>query len=166
MTMLAPSPPTWTDARIEALRGYAAQGLSAAQIAYRMKPITELAIIGRAARLGIVLGVKPPAALRRGRRAEPLDEHDPMFGIAPPPREDAWRPLPDTDPKPFLDCPQRACMWPIGDLGVTVAHCAAPRPDGLPYCAAHTALAYQGGRYRRSSAFVRQFIAAAARYAR
>lgn len=153
----------WTPERIDELKGYAAEGLTAAQIAYRMKPITELAVIGRAARLGLTLGVKPVKASpqRRSRGAsEQAEEDDPMFGAAPPAREDAWLPIGGREPVDLLDLTAEQCPWPIGDNhnGGTTACCGAPKGAGLPYCKDHTAMAYQSGRYRRPRGEVNQYI--------
>lgn len=168
--MNALAAPTWTPERIEELRAYAAQGLNAAQIAFRMKPITELAIIGRAARLGIELGVKPASKqpARRGA-VEADDTGDPMFGVEPPPRQDAWLPIDGAEPVALVDLGANQCPWPIcGDdwEAPTHAHCGRARPDGLPYCPEHTALAYQGGHYKRGGAMARAFINSALRPAR
>ena len=154
----------WTAERIEELREFAALGLSAAQIAHRMKPFTELAIVGRCARLGIVLGVKP-APKPKGRRqlqAE-IEESDPLFGIAPPAREDAWLPIDGAEPVALIDASLLCCPWPIGD-GVTGMCCGRRKGETLPYCPEHTALAYEGGRYRRPGAIVSRFLHAASRY--
>lgn len=162
--------PTWTPERLAELRMYAAQGLTAGQIAHRMRPVTELAIIGRCAREGIELGAKPPPATRNRRRREAaaIDEADPMFGVAPPPREDAWRPLAGREPILLVNTEPHHCTWPIGDSD-DVAHwrcCGASKGAGLPYCPEHTALAYEAGRYRRGGAIVRDFMRYAERYAR
>lgn len=153
----------WTPERIDELREYAAQGLTAAQIAYRMKPFTELAIVGRCARLGIELGVKQPPK-PKGRRVQvEVEEGDPMFGVAPPAREDAWNPINGAEPVHLVDALNSQCTWPIGE-GSTGMCCGRAKGEKLPYCPEHTALAYEGGRYRRPSAFVRQFIHSASRY--
>ncbi len=153
----------WTPERIEELRAYAAQGLTAAQIAYRMKPITELAVIGRAARLNIELGVRPVKASpqRRSRgEPEPIAEDDPMYEAAPPAREDAWLPLNDREPVDLLKLKDDQCPWPIGgnDTGGAIGCCGAPKGVGLPYCKDHTALAYQGGRYHRPRGETNQYV--------
>jgi hypothetical protein len=86
-----------------------------------------------------------------------------MFGIAAPAREDAWNPIGDAEPVAMIDALNAQCPWPIGE-GVTSMCCGRSKGEKLPYCPEHTALAYDGGRYRRPSAFVSQFIQAASRY--
>jgi len=151
----------WTPERVDELRAYAAAGLTSAQIAHRMRPITELAIIGRATRLGIVIGVKPARTLsaRAARKAED-EQSDPMFGAAPPAREDAWLPLPGATPVSLLDREEHQCPWPIGgnDSDGAIACCGVTRPETLPYCRDHTAMAYVSGRYRRPRGEVAQYI--------
>lgn len=157
----------WTPERIDELKAFAAEGLTAAQIAFRMKPITELAVIGRASRLGIALGVKAVKPSRRPHaETDVVEEDDPMFGAAPPAREDAWLPLPGREPVQLLELNKDQCPWPIGDGGdVPTGCCGAPKGFGLPYCRDHTAMAYVGGRYHRARSFTAAFINSARRYA-
>jgi GcrA cell cycle regulator len=158
---------SWTPERIEQLRTLAAEGLRPSQIAHRMH-ITELAVVGRCARLNIALGVTPPSKPKgRPRRdASPIvEEGDPMFGVAPPAREDAWKPIGEAEPVALLDTASTSCMWPIGEYDPKQQLCCGrPKAAKLPYCAEHTALAYQGGRYHRPGSIVRQFIRAASYY--
>lgn len=156
----------WTPENVEQLRTLAAEGLRASQIAHRLN-ITELAVIGRCARLGIELGVKPPAKPKgRPRRdSSPIvEEGDPMFGVAPPAREDAWKPLEDHEPRTLGELNALSCSWPIGDWDVEHRFCGASKDADLPYCREHTALAYQNGRYHRPAAIVSQFIRSASFY--
>lgn len=153
----------WTPENVERLRVLAAEGLRAAQIAHRMG-ITELAVIGRCARLQIELGAKPPAKLKgRSRRDNSpiVEEGDPMFGVARPAREDAWRPIGDAIPVDLLERSDDACPWPIESTPHRQLCCGRTKPQKLPYCPEHTALAYEGGNPNRPAPVVKQFIRSA-----
>ncbi|MEO1707438.1 MAG: GcrA family cell cycle regulator, partial [Pseudomonadota bacterium] len=66
----------WTDERVELLKKYWAEGLSASQIANKMGGVTRNAVIGKVHRLGLS-GRATPAKPSRGRAVQ--------AGIAPLP---------------------------------------------------------------------------------
>lgn len=148
---------SWTEERVAELKRMAALGWSASKIGFALK-VTALAVIGKCTREGIALGLEANGLVRivtakaalRAEQKRQTAEADPMFGVAPPARADAWRPLPGFEPQPLEALRINQCSWPIGDHDAPPwACCAAPKPDDMPYCREHTALAYQGGRYRR-----------------
>lgn len=166
---------SWTPERDAELARLAGLGWSAERIAHHLK-VTALAVHGRCTRKSIALGAeanglaKPLSVKQAARRDEIVAANaaDPLFGIAPPPRADAWRPLPDAPaPLPLVECSPAQCTWPIGDSDAVSDWlcCAADKPASLPYCAQHTALAYQGGRYHRPRVDTSIFFRSSLRYA-
>jgi hypothetical protein len=62
---------------------------------------------------------------------------EPQPPKSPPPREDAWKPLPGTTPQPFG---HQGCKWPIDSESEPMC-CGLKREDAArPYCTAHRKL--------------------------
>jgi len=41
------------------------------------------------------------------------------------------------------------CRWPVAEADGEILFCGEPAENGCPYCAAHTAIAYQPAAHRR-----------------
>jgi len=149
----------WTEHRVDNLKSFWKDGLSASQIAARLGGVTRNAVIGKVHRLGLTgrrsasrreqtgalrfpsrskprpktsrQAPKPPGTLRlRGRSRFPLSE------------------LPPLDPPPAFAVTVAAltatsCRWPLGDpKRQDFSFCGRPAPADQPYCAHHSAIAY------------------------
>lgn len=146
----------WDDTRVEELKRWHAQGLSASEIAARMYPggLTRNAVIGKLSRLGLrrdhVAKNKP-----RPRRAVKA-KVEPVIRLDKPPKLHA-EPLPVD---PIHEKPTRTvatiergeCRWPIGHPGEPgFGFCGCPAISGLPYCDTHRARAYRSFEPKRAN---------------
>ncbi|MEL6364707.1 MAG: GcrA family cell cycle regulator [Pseudomonadota bacterium] len=141
----------WTDERVELLKKFWAEGLSASQIASKLGGVTRNAVIGKVHRLGLS-GRAAPAEPQKGR----LDE------ILPPADEyEAFEPLPEQSYAPVVleggelatvaTLSGNMCKWPIGDPTDDDFHfCGQPAAPGKAYCAYHAAIAFQPSNARRA----------------
>ena len=43
------------------------------------------------------------------------------------------------------------CRWPVAEADGEILFCGEPAENGCPYCAAHTAIAYQPAAHRQFS---------------
>lgn len=125
---------SWTDERIELLKTYWRQGLSASQIADNLGGITRNAVIGKAHRLGLKARpspVKPaPAVAKPEPKPKPVKEKPRRVTL--------------------LDLTERMCKWPLGHPGEADFHFCGERAEpGQPYCADHCRRAYQTPAPRR-----------------
>jgi GcrA cell cycle regulator len=149
----------WTDEAVEALRRLAKQGNSATQIAAAMSAryewmFTRNAIIGKAMRVGIRLGVKAGAP--------PVETKKPKIQKPAPPKPKTAReakpmPMPVVIEKPVVEIvvpvsrrvtltelTGSTCRWPVNNGGPFLfcgAH-GASFATGRPYCAEHTQIAF------------------------
>lgn len=179
--MLSDQPPTndvnnnklaWTEERVELLKKFWNEGLSASQIAGRLgHGVTRNAVIGKVHRLGLSGRVTPQRASRpRPRKTrEPSHPGRPMLPIvgatalkAFPGPEPMMRPEPEPEPIRLVDIPKgervnilmlsdRTCRWPVGDPGTEeFFFCGqSPKSSGGPYCDYHARIAYQPLQDRR-----------------
>jgi GcrA cell cycle regulator len=109
---------SWTDERIEQLRDLWNDGASASDIAEVLGDVTRNAVIGKAHRLGLTS--RPSPIKRRPNRGATI-----------------------------LSLTERMCKWPVGDPKHADFHfCGKPSSQGMPYCAEHSALAYQPAKKR------------------
>jgi len=164
--------PSWTEDRVELLKKYWNEGLSASQIAGRLGyGVTRNAVIGKVHRLGLSGRVTPQrAACPRPRRTRepshpgrPLLRIDGATALKPMHRpQPVVRPQPEPEPIRLVDIPQgervnilmlseRTCKWPVGDPGAEdFCFCGhAPKASGGPYCDYHARIAYQPLQDRR-----------------
>ncbi len=146
----------WNDERVELLKKFWSEGLSASQIASKMGGVTRNAVIGKVHRLGLS-GRAAPAKPQRGCDAG-------MQMNAPAPQVFARKPI-----EPLLDEPEfiapavlvsgdlttvatlkgKMCKWPIGDPAKDDFHfCGQSAPTGKPYCAYHAHVAFQPAQRR------------------
>jgi GcrA cell cycle regulator len=140
----------WNDERVELLKKFWAEGLSASQIASKMGGVTRNAVIGKVHRLGLS-GRAAPATPQRGR-AHDHDLED-MDGFADEPVMKPIIPEPEFIAPVILDGGDKAtvatlknnmCKWPVGDPARDDFHfCGQGAPTGKSYCAYHARVAFQ-----------------------
>ncbi|MGE0845515.1 MAG: GcrA family cell cycle regulator [Flavobacteriaceae bacterium] len=146
---------SWTDERVEKLRGLLAEGLTASQIGARLG-VTRNAVIGKVSRLGAEFTRKQPKRTvpRSGRRAvnharrrahcdtrKPAAKKQPRLarprapliadgeiGGGIPPRK-ALPPLAEMPRVSLLELSERTCRWPLWGPGDPT-----PSPDDRVYC--------------------------------
>lgn len=154
-------PVWWTQERIDKVRGLAADGYSASQIAGVLGS-SRNGVVGICHRKGIQLGVSTGGARprkvagptgarrvtkRKVGRPYPIVRRKPVAAVAPPEAVEAIALPPEPvvvrrcEPVRFEDIAQHQCRWPIGDpvldwdgfrmCGMDVEHSG-------PYCAEHT----------------------------
>ncbi|MEM9898912.1 MAG: GcrA family cell cycle regulator [Pseudomonadota bacterium] len=133
----------WTEDRVELLKKYWAEGLSASQIANKMGGVTRNAVIGKVHRLGLS-GRATPAAPKRGCSADLADD---VVGQPAAPRTFDTGPgeaefiapimLAETDGSPAVTTVKRnTCKWPVGDpTSDDFRFCGESTVPGKPYCA-------------------------------
>ncbi len=147
----------WNDERVELLKRFWAEGLSASQIASKMGGVTRNAVIGKVHRLGLsgraapakpqrgcdsLSAVSQPAAVQSFARAtiEPLLD-EPEF-VAPVV-------LSSGDLTTVATLKGNMCKWPIGDPAKDDFHFGGQSaPGGKPYCAYHAHIAFQPAQRR------------------
>lgn len=146
----------WNDDRVELLKKFWAEGLSASQIASKMGGVTRNAVIGKVHRLGLS-GRATPAKPQRGRSFDYQEEeaigapHEPvMKPIIPEPEFTAPLVLESGDKTTVSTLKNNMCKWPIGDPARDDFHfCGQPTSSGKSYCAYHARLAFQPTQARR-----------------
>lgn len=128
----------WTEERIKQLKSLWEQGLSASQIASELgEGITRNAVIGKAHRLGLK------------SRPSPLKAATPPKPAPKKPKEKK----PAAEKVSILTLTERICKWPIGHPGEPDFHfCGKKSIPGQPYCAKHSAMAYQSPQSKRDRA--------------
>lgn len=162
----------WNDERVELLKKFWAEGLSASQIASKMGGVTRNAVIGKVHRLGLS-GRATPAKPQRGCDAE--------FHVEAPSSGHARADIEKLIVEPELGAPEifsagdlatvatlkgSMCKWPIGDPAKDDFHfCGQAAPTGKSYCAYHAQLAFQPAQRRpeRTASPAARFLADAAR---
>src|SRR6201999_3705461 len=139
----------WSDDRVEQLKSWWTEGLSASQIARALGGVTRNAVIGKVHRLGLAgraspsraerprLPMVPKVSMRTHTPPAPIVEEDPLT-------------LDDGSHATVLTISDRMCRWPIGDPAATEFHfCGRSPKSGSPYCEAHARKAYQPQQQRR-----------------
>ena len=163
----------WNDERVELLKKFWAEGLSASQIASKMGGVTRNAVIGKVHRLGLS-GRATPAKPQRGCDAEYHPEEQPGPGFAhaeidqlsAEPEFIAPAVLTSGDMATVSTLKGNMCKWPIGDPAKDDFHfCGQSAPTGKPYCGYHAQMAFQPAQRRpeRSASPAARMIADAAR---
>jgi GcrA cell cycle regulator len=146
----------WNDERVELLKKFWAEGLSASQIASKMGGVTRNAVIGKVHRLGLS-GRAAPATPQRGRDLDHRVEEPVMTGFAKKPAEPIIAEpefvapviLSSGDMTTVATLKGNMCKWPIGDPAKDDFHfCGQSAPTGKPYCAYHAHLAFQPAQRR------------------
>ncbi|MFT4117382.1 GcrA family cell cycle regulator [Bradyrhizobium sp.] len=146
------TPPTWTDERIELLRQHFEAGLSCREIAADIG-VSRNAVIGKLSRLNLTRG--RPAEERRHRdrnsasprasRAVPRLQYEMLatiYGETGGPS--IAEPIDEANRCSLLELAENRCRWPISTPGADdFCFCGNASPDGQPYCAGHSRLAYR-----------------------
>ena len=143
----------WTDERVEAVKKLWAEGLSASEIAAKIRYTTRNAVIGKVHRLGLAgrkVTVRRPANDRWNTEDRRMERGDKPFKQSIRVVKQNWReePLPavpvsDVAKVAFADLEAHHCRWPIGDpKQKDFGYCGCQKVEGLPYCNAHARRAY------------------------
>lgn len=153
MPVLSPtSSPTWTDERIELLKRHFEAGLSCREIAADIG-VSRNAVIGKLSRLNLTRGraVDDRRAQDRGlapartRRAVPRLQYEMLatiYGEIDAPA--VAGPIDEANRCSLLELAENRCRWPISTPGEDdFCFCGNTAPDGQPYCAGHSRLAYR-----------------------
>jgi GcrA cell cycle regulator len=140
----------WTDERVDLLKKWWADGLSASQIATKLGECTRNAVIGKVSRLGLA---GRTTTQRKTRPPRPQSRVVWAFPIQKPPKKAPAKPNYSGIPNSCASLPPHMlaiaglqanhCRYPIGDpLQEGFGFCCHPRTHGA-YCAAHGKLCYQ-----------------------
>jgi GcrA cell cycle regulator len=140
----------WNDERVELLKKFWAEGLSASQIASKMGGVTRNAVIGKVHRLGLS-GRAAPAKPQRGRSFERDLEDVVDFADEPVAKPIVSEPefiapvvLDGGDKATVATLKNNMCKWPIGDPARDDFHfCGQGAATGKSYCTYHARLAFQ-----------------------
>jgi GcrA cell cycle regulator len=160
---------SWTDERVELLKKFWSEGLSASQIAGRLGSVTRNAVIGKVHRLGLsgrattsrMKTHRPRARLAHQKRVQ---SNKPRFAQSGnpavralyaldveayvPPAEELVIPM--AERKTIQSLTECSCRWPIGDPQAADFHfCGRSKVVGLPYCEVHARRAFQPSAPRR-----------------
>ncbi len=164
----------WNDERVELLKKFWSEGLSASQIASKMGGVTRNAVIGKVHRLGLS-GRAAPAKPQRGcdiasPASQPVAAQTfarlPIEPMLDEPEFVAPVVLQSGDMTTVATLKGNMCKWPIGDPAKDDFHfCGQSAPSGKPYCAYHAHIAFQPAQRRpdRPSAPPQRIIADAKR---
>lgn len=163
----------WNDERVELLKKFWAEGLSASQIASKMGGVTRNAVIGKVHRLGLS-GRATPAKPQRGCDADFEVEEQAVASHARTeiealivePEFSAPAVLSSGDMATVATLKGNMCKWPIGDPAKEDFHfCGQSAPTGKPYCGYHAQMAFQPAQRRpeRTASPAARMIADAAR---
>jgi GcrA cell cycle regulator len=145
---------TWTDERIERLKSHFEAGLSCREIAADIG-VSRNAVIGKLTRLNLTRGrgrdERRPETRGNARaaRAVPRLQYAMLaaiYGEGEAPRFEApiLTAIDETNRCSLLDLTENRCRWPISTPGADdFCFCGNISPDGQPYCAGHSRLAYR-----------------------
>ncbi len=144
--------PGWNDARVDLLKKFWADGLSANQIAAKLGEVTRNAVIGKVHRLGLA-GRATTSRQPRPRRTSPrrTGSHTGMRSRPCPATPDRLPPAPAALMLSVAQLTDTMCHWPIGDPhapGFGFCGARATPGDRQPYCAAHQHIGHQLWRAR------------------
>jgi GcrA cell cycle regulator len=138
---------TWTDERLEALKGCFAAGLTCRQIAAEIG-VSRNAVIGKLSRLGLTRD-KPPGGApcqkrpreRRGRSVPRLQYE--MLRAVYDEVPAAGEPVISERRCSLFELSKEHCRWPVNGDAEEFAFCGNTPMPGAPYCIGHTRLAYR-----------------------
>ena len=143
---------TWTEDRIAILKQLWGAGKTAAEIAEQLGGgVTRNAVIGKAHRLGLS-GRASPIHSKTVSQAKAADSGRQTAPAAPKRQkmtDETSQILPEGKGVSLMDLDAKTCRWPCGDpKKAGFKFCGANSLPGLPYCAEHAAIAYQGSTRR------------------
>ena len=150
MPVLSPtSSPTWTDERIELLKRHFEAGLSCREIAADIG-VSRNAVIGKLSRLNLTRGRTGDERKIQDRglaraKAVPRLQFEMLatiYGDTDAPV--VTGPIDEANRCSLLELSENRCRWPISTPGAEdFCFCGNSAPDGQPYCAGHSRLAYR-----------------------
>jgi len=139
----------WTEERESLLRKLVAEDMTASQIAREMGGLSRSAVIGKAYRLGLMLGNRRgtngvtrkvgATKAQRAYRPRPTRLKPPERTREPDPEPIFAEPIPayTGTPLSILECSDLRCRYPVRDD--PFGACGTPVKPGKPYCAHHAA---------------------------
>ena len=143
---------TWTDDRIELLKQHFEAGLSCSEIAADIG-VSRNAVIGKLSRLNLTRArtvddrrvQDKGSAPARVRKAVPRLQYEMLATIYGETDASAVTgPIDETNRCSLLELSENRCRWPISTPGADdFCFCGNTAPDGQPYCAGHSRLAYR-----------------------
>ena len=139
--------PTWTDERLDALKGHFANGLTCRQIAAEIG-VSRNAVIGKLSRLGLTRdrppGSEPSPRKSRERRGRPVPrlQYEMLRQVYD---EAAFTdgPVVSEHRCSLFELSKERCRWPVNGDAEEFSFCGNTPMAGLPYCQGHTRLAYR-----------------------
>lgn len=163
----------WTDERVELLRKYWSEGLSASRIAAQLGGVSRNAVIGKVHRLKLSSRGRTTTATTRQKKAPSLTKTVVKAAVqrpvttsigatalqaqfdAEPVVQRHLRPVenvvvPISRRLALVDLTERTCKWPNGDpLTEDFSFCGNDAGESSPYCAYHAKVAFQPASERR-----------------
>jgi GcrA cell cycle regulator len=162
---------SWTDERVDALKKFWQEGLSASQIAGRIGGVTRNAVIGKVHRLGLAgrattsrMKSHRPRRTPAAQKVRPQRQQQRFAGQPSSPLRDLYKTdgaepyvsqveelvIPVAERKYIQTLTESCCRWPIGDPQEAEFHfCGKKKVAGLPYCDVHARRAFQPPQARR-----------------
>lgn len=139
--------PTWTDERLELLKGHFAAGLTCRQIAAEIG-VSRNAVIGKLSRLGLTrdkpASGEPRAKRPRERRGRSVPRlHYEMLREIYDEAAFTAAPIESAHRCSLFELDNARCRWPVNAEAEAFAFCGNTPLSGLPYCQGHTRLAYR-----------------------
>jgi GcrA cell cycle regulator len=147
-TPLLTSNVTWTDERIERLKSHFAAGLTCREIAADIG-VSRNAVIGKLSRLNLTRGPKREERRIEARAARGLNalarlQQEMLVEIYAEAGDMAPLGIDEANRCSLLELDENRCRWPISTPGAEdFCFCGNTAPDGQPYCAGHSRLAYR-----------------------
>ena len=164
---------SWTEERVELLKKYWAEGLSASQIANELGGVTRNAVIGKVHRLGLAARAKStrtntaprarkPRSAPRETTAKPrvvgntalrvetvaVAEQAPERAPLRVVHQEIY--IPPEERASILTLTETRCRWPVGDpTNADFYFCGKTCDAGDPYCEHHAQVAFQPSSDRR-----------------
>ena len=147
--------PTWTDERIELLKGRFEAGLSCREIAADIG-VSRNAVIGKLNRLNLTREngdarslARQGAAKRSRPKAAPRLQYRLLQALYGEPQPDD-EPIDNGHCCTLLELNEARCRWPISTPGAEdFCFCGNTPLKGMPYCQGHARLAYRPGSRQR-----------------
>ena len=147
--------PTWTNERVELLKGHFDAGLTCREIAAAIG-VSRNAVIGKLARLELTRGPARPkprpdkTARERSRKSIPRLQYRMLQDVFENGKPSVEEPIVSERRCSLFELSNERCRWPISTPGAEdFCFCGNTPIDGMPYCVGHTRLAYRAGSRQR-----------------